>query len=139
MVNRYQIQQIGFGEGGDKKYYKSISLSFNVYRILSKDEGRKILLGCTEELLKEINSNLELLPYLLPSPFTVANIEVTLYVYHPNGTNVYYPNILIFTARRGKIMFKTELPEMKFKYGYYTEEEESYEDALEIVHFQLNT
>jgi len=137
LENRYQIQKMGFGEGGDKKFYKSISLSFIVLRVLSKNEGRKMLIRCAEELLKAINSNEQLLPYLLPSPFSITNIEMTLFIYHPDGKEALYPNISIFTVRNGKVMYKTDTPELKNKYGYFTEEEESYDEAVKIVQSQL--
>lgn len=131
--NRYQLHYIGLSEAGDKEHYKKIGLDFEMFRIISKDEGRKILIDCVEELLKEINSNPQLQPYLQPSPFTVANIEIAIFVRHPDGKAAYHPDLGILTVRGGIIRYSTDIPEMRHKFGFYTEEKESYEDALKIV------
>ncbi|MBA2727930.1 MAG: hypothetical protein H0U49_07145 [Parachlamydiaceae bacterium] len=136
LEQRYQIKIIGFSEAGDKDYYNKIGLEFNVYRVLSKDEGREILIGCTEELLKSINSNSELQRYLQPYPFIVENVDIALYVYQLDGSDTYYPDISVITNWGGKIEFKTESKELKHKFGYTTREKESYEEALKIVRTQ---
>ncbi|MBA2726769.1 MAG: hypothetical protein H0U49_01165 [Parachlamydiaceae bacterium] len=134
--NRSQLHFIGFGESGNKTHYYKVSLSFNIFRVLTKDEGRKLLITCKEELLSAINLNTKLLPYLQPSPFTQANVEIFIFSYHPDGKSTYYPEIGVFSAWNGIIKFETDAPGMKA--GFFTEETESYEDALEIVHSQLN-
>lgn len=134
--HRFQLRYIGFKEAADVNYYKEIGLNFQLLGLLSKDEGRKIILDCTDELLSELNSSLAMRPYLQPYPFTLDNIEIAIYVRNADGYDVYYPNISVFSLRRRVLEFKTELPEMKNKYGYSTREKETWEDALEIVRSQ---
>lgn len=135
--NRYQLHYMGLSEAADKKHYKEVGLHFEMFRIVSKDESRKMLVDCVEEMLKEINSNPQLQPYLQPSPFTVANIEIAIFIRHPDGQYAYHPDLGILTVRGGVIRYSTDIPEMRHKYGFYTEEKESYEDALKIVQSQV--
>ncbi len=68
LVNRHQMRFIGWGVGGDVNHYNCISLDFEIFHPLSKNEGRKILIDSVEELLKEINAKSELQPFLKNSP-----------------------------------------------------------------------
>lgn len=122
LENRYPLYYISRSESENKGYYNTIGTSFKLFQTISKEDGRKILVDCVKELLKEINSNTKLLPYLKPSPFTAANIEVTLYVYQPDGAGTLHPDIAIFLIRNEVI-----------SYQYYTEEKENYKDALKII------
>lgn len=139
LKSRYPLHYIGLSESGDTDYYHTIGLSFQLLQIISKEDGRKMLVDCVEELLKEINSNPKLLPYLNPSPFTAASVTVAIYVYHKNGTDPSYPNIGIFSVRDGIVEYITQTPETRAKYQYYTTEKESYEEALKIVRSQTSS
>src|SRR5205085_1771860 len=99
--NRHQLYYIGLSEAGDKTHYKEIGLYFELLRIVNKDEARKIVIDCAEELLKEINSNPQLQPYLQPSPFTVTNIEIFINIRHPDGKIAYYPDLGILSLSGG--------------------------------------
>ncbi|MBA2727928.1 MAG: hypothetical protein H0U49_07135 [Parachlamydiaceae bacterium] len=134
LEQRYQLRFIGFSESADKAYYNKIGLRFSTYRILRKEEGREILIESAEHLMNEINSNTDLQPYLNPYPFTAANVEVVIFVHKQDESSVYYPNIAVFAAWSERVEYKTKIEEVK--YGYYTEEEESYEEALKIVRSQ---
>lgn len=128
--DEHRLKQVAFFEEGMKKY-NYVGLEFTSNRVLSKAEGRKFLIEAVEELKNEINSTPKLLPYLDPSPFTYDNIDIVIFDYNDDGSSIFYPNITVFNAFKGKILYKTKIPEKP--YGYYTVEEESYEDALKIV------
>lgn len=136
LERRYQLHYIGRAEAGLKDYYTKMGLEFQVFRLVGKDEGRKMLIDCIGEFLKEINSNSKLLPHLQPSPFTVANIQISIYVYHPNGTSVKDPEIAVFSTRDGIIQFGTDTQKEGYEYGYIVYQKESYEEALKIVEAQ---
>ena len=136
LEKQYQLRYIGMIEGADAQFYKEIGIEFMVFRIITKDEGRKMLVEGVEELLHELNSNPQLEPYLQPYPFTVANVQISIFSYHPDRTKAYYPDIISFTAYSGKVRYVTDSPQPQYKYKQFTEEEESYEEAVEIVHAQ---
>ncbi len=134
LENRYQMKFIGWSEGADEVHYKRMGLNFQVFRVLSKSEGRKMLIDSVNELLKEINTLSELQSFLNPAPFSPLNVEIHIFDYQPDGKDVYYPNIVAFTAYKGNLRYKTKIPENEF--GYYTKESETYEEALSIVNSQ---
>jgi hypothetical protein len=131
LKERYQLRYVGIAESGGKDYYTLIGTRFQLFRIVSKEEGRKILVDSTEELLKNINSNPALLPHLKPSPFTDKNVQVVVFVYQKDGGDNYHPDITVLSMMEGEIEYRTKSPEKK--YGYYTVEKETYEEAKKIV------
>jgi hypothetical protein len=130
LYDKYHLEYIGSSEAGTEIGYTKIGMSFRIFRVLNKEEGRKMLVDATEMLLNEINSDPKLQPFLLNHPFTPNNVEMTIYVFQPDGNPVYKPDILIFSARKGKVTYDTKNPEKKYDYNV---EEESYQDALNIV------
>ena len=61
-----------------------------------------------------------------------------LLVSHPDGKSTYYPDLRIFSNHKGNYLTVPNHPKHENKYGYYTEETESYEEALKIVQTQGN-
>jgi hypothetical protein len=134
LESRYQLRYAGYSEAGDKTGYTKMGLIFNRFGKMSKDEGRKMMVDCMNEFLKEINSDPKMQPFLITKPFTALNVSVVVFIYTDDRKNVFYPDIMIFGATRGKIQYLTKTPEIKF--GYYTDEEESFEEAVQIVEAQ---
>lgn len=133
LKKRHQLKKVGWSRGGDKNNYKTMGLYFDHYGVMSKDEGRRMLIDSARELLNDINSDQLLLPFLQPSPFTMSNIVMDIYVSQPDGNSVFYPDIYAFALTKEKITYYTQIPE---KIGFYTREGESYEEALKILHVQ---
>lgn len=129
--DRYQLRYFGTLESGSKEFYDKIGMYFRILRVLNKDEGREILINSVEELLKEINSDPKLKPYLSVFPFDINNVEIKIFSYYPDVRPAYYPDTGVFAAAKGKIRFSSFSQEQKS--GYYTNEEETYEEALKIV------
>jgi hypothetical protein len=131
LKNRYGLRYIGISVSSHKKLYTVIGASFQILRPLSKEEGRKILVDSAQELLHQINSNLELQPYLDPSPFETKNVEVVFFAYAENGRDLSHPDITDFVLREGIIKYTTLSSENRNR--AYSTERESYEEALRIV------
>ena len=124
----------GSCEAGGENYYTKVGMHFQIFRPLTKNEGRKMLLEIAQVLLNELNLNSQLEPYLKPYPFNIDNIRLVLIAYYPDRTKVYHPDILTFSLSRGTIYYVTDIPELK--YQHHTEESESFEEAEKIVHSQ---
>lgn len=140
LENRYQLYEGATSVGGivgTPYYYERIGLDLDCYKVLSKYEGRKILVDCAETLLNEINSNQKLLHFLKPSPFTIKNIDISIFAHYHDRKSVFYPEIAVFVIRRGIISYRTNTPEKP--YVYHTEEKETYEEAKKIIQEHLNT
>ncbi|MBA3602346.1 MAG: hypothetical protein H0W50_01575 [Parachlamydiaceae bacterium] len=110
---------------------KTMGLSFNSYEKLSKEEIRKKTVQLAEKLLQNINSNKEIPPFLAKSPFTINEIEISIYNHDQQGNWPYDPEIGNAHFNRGKITYSTYDPDKKF--GNKNEFVESYEEALLIV------
>ena len=134
MEKRHQLQSSGMIEAGRENCYTKVGMHFHIYRPLTKNEGRMMLLEIAQILLNELNLNSQLEPYLKPYPFTINNIEIVLIAYYPDKTQVYHPDVVIFTLSEGTIRYVTDIPELK--YQHHTEESESVEEAIKIVHPQ---
>jgi hypothetical protein len=131
LKKRHGLKYIGISVSSRNERYKVIGVRFQMLRQLSKEEGRKILVDSAQELLHEINSNLELQPYLDPFPFEIKNVEVVFFVYAENGRDLSHPDITDFDLRRGVIEYTTLSRENRNR--AYSTETESYEEALRIV------
>jgi len=127
LEDRNQLRNIGLGVSSTPNgCYQSVSLTFNVYRPIKKEEARKMLLDAAQFFCKKINSNEEIKAYLEPYPFTNKNIGLTLFCYQKNGNDLYYPDFTTLKFDKGTLYYKSNTPET---YDYIIEEE-TYEEAL---------
>lgn len=110
---------------------KLIGPQFQIYKELTKDEARSLVVNCVQDLLEEINKDEKIRPYLEAYPFGLAHVEVIIFIYMPTGKRIYHPNLAVVSACRGSIRYSTNDPENEFKYK--SEETESFEEALKIL------
>ena len=128
---KYKIQTVGKGVSMPGGTVKKLSLSFNSYENLSKDQLRKITLDFIEKLLNNINSNSDIQPFLVKRPFTIENVSFFIANYDSKGYQLNDPEIGYSYYSNGKLVYKTYDPEKEF--GYKNEFEETYEEALQLV------
>ena len=131
---KYGLNYMGISEEGPDGKYIRIGLELSYYHLLSKDEGRVLLLNCIEDALQMFNSHPEFKPYMNNYPFTKDNLIVNIYVHPPDNFNVYYPDIAIFGFANNHLEYDTKIPEKRI--GFYTEERETLEEARKIVEEQ---
>ncbi len=133
LITKYQFHSIGVSEAThkDDELYKEIGIWFEARGPLSKEKGRRIIVDCVNELLKQINTNSDFKQYMHEYPFTVENVNICLFVKDQDRRSLYYPNISVFAVHRGKVEYKTNSPEKK--YEYYSCESETWEEALQKV------
>src|ERR1700733_1214182 len=134
LETRYHLRYAGREESSDKGAYKTIGLLFNKFGKMSKDEGRKTIIDCVNVLLNEINSDSQLQPFLIEKPFTLSNVEIMIIVFTDEGKDIFYPDIQVFAFFCGKVHYSTNSP--GHKYGHYTEEKETFEEAVRIIEAQ---
>ncbi|MBA3722575.1 MAG: hypothetical protein H0W88_09265 [Parachlamydiaceae bacterium] len=130
LAKKHNMEWIGKG-GGMMGCVYMMSLSYKIYQPLDQENARRILVDCTEVFLKAINQDEEIRPYLKNYPFTIENVEITLFSSYPNGQNAYDPYVAVATTENHNVVFYTKSPNKK--YGYNSEYEEPYAKALEIV------
>lgn len=134
LASKYKMEWNGTG-GGMMGGVNMLSISFDIFRPLEKNEARKILVDCVEIYLKAINENEEIRPHLKNYPFIVNNIELSISSYYPNHDRTYEPYVSVISTFRDEIKFKYWDPnnENIFK----RKESEPYQKALEIVRKEM--
>jgi hypothetical protein len=132
---RYQFRTVGTVEFGYKGNYSLIGLYFAKVNPMSKEEGREIIVDCVNTLLNAINSDPQIQPFLKKIPFTASDIKIKIFIFTAEGKDVFYPEIQVFSATNGKIYYSTNAPNHN---GYYTEESETFEEAVKIVEESQN-
>lgn len=128
LSNQYGIYYSGVG-GDIKDDIKKLALSFNCYREINIEEARKLLVSCSQKYLNEINESNDLRSYLHNFPFSINDMEVSIYFFKPNRANVDINQLCIAEVVYGTLFYK------KWKSEYSMEKilEESFEEALQIV------
>lgn len=132
---KYGLRYAGVSEAAKEGKYQRLGLLLSSNKILTKNEGRILLLNCLHDALKAFNSNPEFEQYMANYPFTRDNVFLSISVEPPGVSEVYYPDIASFSISRGRLEYRSNTIETPYLYGH--EEEEIYEDALKIVEAQM--
>ncbi len=131
------LQFMGISEEGPDGKYKRIGLELSYHRILSRDEGRCLLLKVAHDTLEAFNSHPEFEQYMKDVPFTNNNIIINIYIRRPKGPDVNHPDIGTFSFYNETLWYVTYKPDGSFPYR--TAEKESLEKATRIVESQKAT
>lgn len=96
--------------------FREIDLGFRIQQKLTVDEARRIMVDCSERLLRAINANTQIRPYLVVYPFTPAEIGLSFSItdgtYEPKRT----PGVLMgFYNYQGEIEYETINEEGPFR------------------------
>ena len=105
-------------------------MGFNFYSTANIKTARNLLIEAAEKYLLAINSNEKIRPYLHNYPFTDKNIEIVIYFYKPDGSNIDSGELFIAAANRGKIIYYIDCPDRDILKSIY---QETYEKALQIT------
>ena len=107
---------------------KMLALSFNYYEPVDEEKARELVLAATQELIKAVNEESRIRPFLGNYPFEPKNIEIRIFFYNRDGSNLPAETICIVAALGGTLDYKVDGPEYPlFKHIL----EESYEEAME--------
>jgi hypothetical protein len=134
LSQRYEVYPCARGGAlsNDNTKAKMEFIGFEIYRKLTKEEARILIVEIVELILANINNNKKITPYLYNVPFTDKNLEITIVVYNKDRSELYHPNVgLVSLTPRGTIQFVTYQPGPNCNYA--SEEEETYEEAFKIV------
>lgn len=131
LESKHKFQTIATNIGMPGGVVELLGLDFQICRLLTKEEARKMLIDCAEQLLSAINSDEELHPYLKRHPFTVEDISLIIFIVDKVGNDVYHPNIDTAQISRGILEYTTT--DAVDTFTYRTRINESYEEALKAV------
>lgn len=130
--------------------YKNSVVNFNVSYNLKKtrfdtvtlDESRRLLVSVAEGLLKQVNSNQEIVPLLESYPLESDSLHITFFIQDENQiglgsgvSEVYFSGGMIKYRRYEIEKYSSTYPADG---KHYTIHEETYDEALKIVKEQGN-
>ena len=129
LSKKYGMAQCG--EGGKMMYeIESLFLAFQIYRPLSKEKAREILIDCAHEVISSVNNNQEIQKYLLPGGFNEKSVQIQIYI-KPDHKTPYFPDLSVCAYNFGKLGYHTNDPEDEYRYK--TSERETYEEAIALL------
>ena len=128
LKNKFGLQPCGYGMKGKFEY---LEISFDIYRPLSKEEAREIVIDSTYIFLEQINTTEELKKHLKEYPFTFKNAGIVIYIQGNKKEELFHPNICTAACTASGLRFYTNDPDDPFKYKETTEE--THEEALALV------
>ena len=120
--------------GGMMGCVKLMGVTYQLNRLMEKNEARAVVVDCVQEILADINQDEPVRKYLQVYPFDANHLEVMILLSTPDMGTLYYPDLTVVNASKGKITYSTNDPNNK--YQYKTRDSESFEDAVKIVESQ---
>jgi len=137
-VKKYDMKVIGDSAAMPEGIINNLGLLFQVFQVQTREQAREILVDCVQEFLSEINSNKEIRPHLKVYPFTAKNITIDLYSRSIDDIeDLFDPDIMIASARFGKIWYKIE--DENQKSSLKSEYEEAFDEAVKLVNIEKDS
>ena len=123
---RFELRCIGTG-GGDAHDVSMLFMAFKSYEPFDIQRGRKLIVDCVNEYLKNVNENEQVRPYLHNYPFLPENIEMVIF-----GPNLIEdpPNLKSVSLREGVIEYRIKKTENS---PLENTHEETFQEALKIL------
>lgn len=97
MNKKYDLFYFG-GGGGFLYNVENIAISFSCNRNITLEDGRSLLISCSKELLKRINRDERIRPYLDHYPYTEKGIDIDICFFDVNGRWVIDPDSIAKVA-----------------------------------------
>lgn len=124
---KYGLHPCGFGIDNGFEY---LEISFEVFRVLTREEARSMLIDCTQTFINNINSDEKIRPHLKYYPVTFQNAGIEFYIRDKNNKDIFHPNVCVATCSASGVYFYTTDPVTdRFK----EKSVETHEKALELV------
>jgi hypothetical protein len=123
-----KLYLIGTG-GGMMHDIQMMAMSFHFYQELDLKTARELMIYTINEYLSDINDNTEVRPYLHEYPFTAKNVEIRIWIYNPDQSELPPDKIYCITAINGILNYYIRGPE---EYSRQVICQETYEEALKV-------
>ena len=82
-----------------------MAMSFNYYQEVNLKTARELTIYAVNEYLSTINNNKEVRPYLHEYPFTAKNIEIRIFVYNPDRSELPLEKIYCIECINGSLEY----------------------------------
>lgn len=104
-----------------------MAMSFDYYQEVDVKTGRELIVHVINEYLSAINTNKEIKPYLHEYPFTAKNVEIRIFIYNPDRSELPPEKIDCITSLNGTLKYYTRSHPRQAIYG------ETYEQASRAI------
>jgi hypothetical protein len=104
-----------------------MAMSFDYYQEVDLKTGRELIVHIINEYLSAINSNKEIKPYLHEYPFTAKNVEIRIFIYNPDRSELPPEKIDCITSINGTLKYYIRSNPRQAIY------EETYEQASRAI------
>ena len=111
--------------GGMMNDIQMMAMGFDYYQEVDLASARELVLYTLDKYLMNINNNVEVRPYLHDYPFTAKNIQIRIWIYNPDRSELPLDKIYCITAIDGMLEYYTRSD------PYHPICEETYEEALQ--------
>jgi hypothetical protein len=132
LENRHGLYKAGSGIAGIN-IIEELYIAFSIYKPLSKEQARELILDCSKVFINNINNNSAIQTQLIKHPFPIENIRITIVIHNSDGSSIFHPYICVVSLEDGEIVFNTKDRDVEF--GYKTEEVETYEEDLKLSQY----
>lgn len=123
-----KLSPIGFG-GQTSSGVVMLALSFINYHPLDIEEGRKLLIYCTDIFVDAVNKEERIHRYLKNYPFTPKNVEVAIFLRNSDGSTI-TSGLRIISADNGFLEYEVDNPDGPLP---KTVLKETYQEALQKI------
>lgn len=87
---------------------KLLHWGFDYYKEIDIEEGRELLITAAHRLLKAINEDERIRPYLATYPFKPENIELRIFLHNSDGSPIGPGKLCIVSILEGVLNYKVE-------------------------------
>jgi len=122
----------GFG-GGMMNQIRMLALSFNYYKPVEIEQARELLFSAGSLLLKTVNENEKIRPYLDTYPFQPKNIEIRIFLKAADKFAIEDEKLCGISMLDGILEYEIHDPKTKKLTTIYSE---TYEEAMEKLNFK---
>ncbi len=105
-----------------------LGLSFFYFQPVDIAEGRKLAVQAVEAMLKEINQEPRIRPYLVRYPFQPRNVQITIHLRNPDNSEPPQEALQVVRASEGMLRYKID---DSTRNGLITIYKETYQEALD--------
>lgn len=126
-----EFQILCVGTGGGMPYdIEEISLKFLAHKHATIEIARKLHVALTERLLKKINTDLKVRPFLREHPFSVGRAEVSISFRQKNNLPYTDGSVSLVYQVRSRIYYRAEGDDPHLLRPLF---EEPYDQAMKLV------
>jgi hypothetical protein len=105
LSKRHKMRCVGTSASMPWNTVRGVGLRFQIVGPLTQDQLRPILIDCTNEMVRLVNANTEIRPYLASYPFTPNNIDLVIFVKNAEGYPILPPEIGIADSLWGSLSY----------------------------------